>query len=81
MEEDINSLMNNEFLDIAFRSDKGMVRESNEDAVGVLPDKGFVMVADGMGGCKAGEVASQLAVDIISAARSERYASETLMRG
>ncbi len=47
------------------RTDKGLVRATNEDAFGTLPDDGMVVVADGMGGYQAGEVASQLAVDTV----------------
>jgi protein phosphatase len=37
----------------------------NEDAFATLPEGGMVVVADGMGGYRAGEVASQLAVDVV----------------
>ena len=47
------------------RTDRGMVREHNEDAVGGDPDLGLLILADGMGGANAGEVASQLAVDLL----------------
>lgn len=50
-------------LEYAARTDKGLVRDMNEDAFGTLPEDGMVVVADGMGGYRAGEVASQLAVD------------------
>ncbi len=50
-------------LEFSARTDKGLVRGSNEDAFGTLPDDGMVVVADGMGGYRAGEVASQIAVD------------------
>ncbi|MEL0586127.1 MAG: protein phosphatase 2C domain-containing protein [Candidatus Thiodiazotropha sp. (ex. Lucinoma kazani)] len=52
-------------LDVAMRTDKGMVREQNEDAVGGDPEAGLMILADGMGGANAGEVASGLAVDML----------------
>ena len=54
-------------LHYAWRTDTGCVRTHNEDAVGVDPDLGLVVVADGIGGAWAGEVASRLAVDTILA--------------
>jgi protein phosphatase len=52
-------------IDIAMRTDRGVVREHNEDAVGGDPGAGLLILADGMGGANAGEVASQLAVDML----------------
>lgn len=52
-------------LDVAMRTDRGVVRQSNEDAVGGDPAAGLVVLADGMGGANAGEVASGLAVDLL----------------
>jgi len=46
----------------AFKTDKGKVRQKNEDAFGHFQDEFFV-VADGLGGLPAGEVAAQLAVE------------------
>lgn len=43
-------------------SDKGRLRDKNEDAMAVEPSGAVIMVADGMGGAPAGEVASSLAV-------------------
>jgi serine/threonine protein phosphatase PrpC len=43
-------------------SDTGRVREHNEDTIGTDSDIGLVVLADGMGGYKAGEVASGIAV-------------------
>lgn len=50
-------------LEFSARTEKGLVRGTNEDAFGTFPDDGMVVVADGMGGYRAGEVASQIAVD------------------
>lgn len=52
-------------LDISGRSDTGRVRTQNEDAIGDNPDLGLVVLADGMGGYKGGEVASAIAVNTI----------------
>ena len=49
----------------AARSDQGKVRTSNEDSVGLFPDINLFLVADGMGGHAGGEVASQMAVDLV----------------
>jgi protein phosphatase len=53
-------------LEVAMRTDTGMVREQNEDAIGGDPELGVLILADGMGGANAGEVASELAVDLLS---------------
>src|SRR4029077_7217555 len=49
-------------------TDVGCVRETNEDAVGHWPHEDGLLfaVADGLGGQAAGEVASQLALEILS---------------
>lgn len=46
-------------------TDVGLKREGNEDSYAVEESLGLYIVADGMGGHLAGEVASQIAVDMI----------------
>jgi len=52
-------------IETAMGTDRGVVREHNEDAVGGDPSKGLLILADGMGGANAGEVASELAIDML----------------
>jgi PPM family protein phosphatase len=52
-------------LSSAVASDPGLRRESNEDSFCTRTDLGLYMVADGMGGHAAGEVASRLAVKVV----------------
>jgi len=46
-------------------SDVGLAREHNEDSISWDIDLGLIMLADGMGGHNAGEVASDMAVSAI----------------
>jgi PPM family protein phosphatase len=52
-------------LRVGARTDVGRVRTLNEDLYVLRNDQGLFLVCDGMGGAPAGEVASQLAADII----------------
>jgi len=48
------------------QTDTGRVREHNEDTIATDPDVGLLVLADGMGGYNAGEVASGIAVKTIT---------------
>lgn len=48
-------------------TDVGHIRANNEDAVAIDPAHGIAVVADGMGGYQAGEVASAMAVEVVCA--------------
>src|SRR3989454_11478605 len=52
-------------LEVASCTDPGMVRSHNEDSIASDGDQGLVVLADGMGGYNAGEVASGMATTVI----------------
>ena len=52
---------------VARMSDVGQLRDHNEDAVASDLSIGLVILADGMGGYKAGEIASEIAVLMVTA--------------
>ncbi len=52
-------------LEVYSESHPGMVRSHNEDSVACEPACGLVVLADGMGGYNAGEVASGIAVSVV----------------
>lgn len=55
-----------EALEIVSQTHPGMVRSHNEDSVASEPSCGLVVLADGMGGYNAGEVASGIAVSVVA---------------
>ena len=65
----------------AARTHIGKVRASNQDAVLVRPGKyGLYGVADGMGGHKAGDVASKMAVAVIENTLKDARPSADMLR-
>jgi PPM family protein phosphatase len=52
-------------LDFALKTHPGLVRPLNEDAVGADPEVGLFLLADGLGGYNAGEIASTMAVSTV----------------
>lgn len=54
-------------LEAAAASDAGQVREANEDVYGLYPEERLFVVADGMGGRSAGEIAARIGIDALEA--------------
>jgi serine/threonine protein phosphatase PrpC len=54
-------------LEVATATHPGMVRSHNEDSIAADAEIGLAVLADGMGGYNAGEVASGIAVELIKA--------------
>lgn len=63
---------------VGIKSDVGMIRSLNEDYAGYIEEEDYKLyvVADGMGGHNAGEVASKMAVEAIKSYVKENYQSE-----
>ena len=58
-------MANNLGLEFAGITDPGLVRSQNEDAIAISTSHGFAVLADGMGGYNAGEVASSIAATFV----------------
>ncbi|HXF18124.1 MAG TPA: Stp1/IreP family PP2C-type Ser/Thr phosphatase [Burkholderiales bacterium] len=63
-------------LEIAKATHTGMVRSHNEDSIATDTEIGLVVLADGMGGYNAGEVASGIATALISSEIREAMLNE-----
>ena len=61
-------------------TDTGRIREHKEDTFGTDPDIGLVVLADGMGGYKAGEVASGITVRTVMGLLKAAVEREDLAR-
>src|SRR3954471_679575 len=57
--------MPHDFLEVALLTDVGNVRQYNEDSIAADIGRGIVALADGMGGHRAGEVASRMATETL----------------
>lgn len=69
----VNNIPN---LDVFGLTDEGLVRDHNEDYILCSAESGLVVLADGMGGHNAGEVASELAVSCVKEALEEVLSPE-----
>jgi len=67
-------------LQIISSTDPGRVRGHNEDCVETRPELGIVVLADGMGGYNAGEVASGMATSLITSGLAAVWTRDTLKK-
>ncbi len=70
-------------LEIVTETSSGMVRTHNEDATRTVPSCGLVVLADGMGGYNAGEVASGMATAVLGSELEKAFTAKSphLMEG
>jgi protein phosphatase len=66
----------NPILDMVTASHAGRVRLQNEDFVAIDRALGLAVLADGMGGHNAGEVASRMAVEVVTSGISAELSAE-----
>ena len=65
-------------FNVGFRTDVGRKRKQNQDSGLAVPEIGFFIVADGMGGHRGGETASALTVETASKIAAEELKKNTL---
>ena len=62
---DFRRMVSNIHLEIVYASDPGLTRSFNEDSIVIDAELGLLVLADGMGGYKSGDVASTMATNFI----------------
>ena len=67
-------------IEMATATHAGMVRAHNEDSIGTDASIGLAVLADGMGGYNAGEVASGIAVALISKETRDTVRADPALR-
>src|SRR5947209_5294391 len=67
-------------LEFAAKTDTGKVRPHNEDAIAISESCGIAIIADGMGGYSAGEVASSIAVSVLKETLEEQLVGSQMLR-
>ena len=61
-------------LEIASKTDPGVLRTLNEDSIGTVEEQGLLVLSDGMGGYQSGDVASRLTTQVIVEGLTESLA-------
>jgi serine/threonine protein phosphatase PrpC len=63
-------------ISIYAQSDPGLVRQNNEDAWVAIPESRLFILADGMGGHRAGEIAAKEAIESLSNTMTKLFQSK-----
>ncbi len=64
-------------LEVAAQTDPGVVRSHNEDSIATREPVGLVVLADGMGGYNAGEVASGMATALLTSELEKLFIAQS----